>query len=138
VEKTNVNKSSVILIGEDDIDDQEILTEIFRDFHQSFELHFVNSGKKLISYLLDMSDNESPCLILLDYNMPELNGEEILKRINADKRFTDIPKIVWSTSNAANYRERCINAGAMEYLVKPSTIQSLKDTLLHILSFCGL
>ena len=137
MEKTNVSKSSVILIGEDDIDDQEILTEIFREFNKSFELHFINSGRKLISYLMEAA-HDAPCLILLDYNMPELNGEEILKRINADKRFENIPKIVWSTSNAANYKERCINAGAMEYLVKPSTIQSLKDTLLHIVSFCGL
>jgi CheY-like chemotaxis protein len=133
-----VSKSSVILIGEDDIDDQEILTEIFKEFHQSFELQFIGSGKKLISYLMNMEQDGLPCLILLDYNMPELNGEEILKRINEDKRFASIPKIVWSTSNSANYRERCIKAGAMEYLVKPSTIQSLKDTLRHILSFCEL
>ena len=127
-----------ILIGEDDIDDQEILLDIFKDFNESIELQFVNNGKQLINYLIEMEKIALPCLILLDYNMPELNGEEILKKINMNERFIDIPKIVWITSNSNNYRERCIDAGAVEYLVKPSTIQSLKDTLLHIISFCGL
>ena len=85
-----------------------------------------------------MEETALPCLILLDYNMPELNGEEILKKINMNDRFINIPKIVWSTSNSNDYRERCIDAGAVEYFVKPSTIQSLKDTLLHIISFCEL
>jgi CheY-like chemotaxis protein len=131
-----MNNHSIILIGEDDIDDQEILIDIFKDFNESFELQFVTNGEQLIRHLDKMED--SPCLILLDYNMPELNGEQILERINMNGRFINVPKIVWSTSNSNNYRERCINAGAVEYFVKPSTIQTLKDTLLHIISFCGL
>jgi len=133
-----VNHSSIILIGEDDIDDQEILLDIFKDFNETIELHFVNNGKQLIKHLNEMEETVLPCLILLDYNMPELNGEEILKKINMNDRFINIPKIVWSTSNSNDYRERCIDAGAVEYFVKPSTIQSLKDTLLHIVSFCEL
>ena len=133
-----MNHSSIILIGEDDIDDQEILLDIFKDFNETIELHFVNNGKQLIKYLNEIGERALPCLILLDYNMPELNGEEILKRININDRFINIPKIVWSTSNSNDYRERCIDAGAVEYFVKPSTIQSLKDTLLHIISFCEL
>lgn len=131
-----MNNPSVILIGEDDIDDQEILIDIFKDFNESFELQFVTNGEQLIKHLGEME--ALPCLVLLDYNMPELNGEQILKRINMNDRFVDIPKIVWSTSNSNNYRERCIDAGALEYFVKPSTIQALKETLLHIISFCGL
>jgi CheY-like chemotaxis protein len=129
-------KPSLILIGEDDMDDQEILTEIFGEINKSFELKFLNSGRQLIKYLDELSQDDLPCLILLDYNMPELNGEEILKRINTNPRFVNIPKVVWSTSNASEYRERCIRAGAITYLVKPSTIQSLKESVSFLLSLC--
>jgi CheY-like chemotaxis protein len=131
-----MNNHSIILIGEDDIDDQEILIDIFKDFDESFDPQFVTNGEQLIRHLGEME--ALPCLILLDYNMPGLNGEQILERINMNDRFINIPKIVWSTSNSNSYRQRCIDAGAVEYLVKPSTIQALKETLLHIFSFCGL
>ncbi|WP_158638391.1 response regulator [Panacibacter ginsenosidivorans] len=133
-----MNAPSKILIGEDDIDDQEILSDIIKDLNKPVELHFADTGMKLIHTLSEMAGANLPCLILLDYNMPELTGEEILKRINSNRHFANIPKVVWSTSGAVNYKERCINAGALDYLVKPTTIQSLKDMLIYILSICSL
>ena len=126
-----------ILLGEDDIDDQEILEEVFSRIDPSLRLQFINNGKKLVSHLEEVKDEQLPCLIILDYNMPELNGAEILRNLNNNKRVKHVPKIIWSTSNAPAYRDICMELGARDYLVKPSKINALVDMAKRMLSYCG-
>ena len=113
--------SKLILLGEDDIDDQEFLEEVFSSIDNSYCLKSVNNGKKLITHWESLEDELLPYLIILDYNLPELNGAEILKILNAHKRYQSIPKIIWSTSNSKIYKSACIKLGASDYLVKPSS-----------------
>ncbi len=127
--------SKFILLGEDDIDDQEILEEIFSTEDTSLNLQFFNNGQKVISHLEDAADN-LPCLIVLDFNMPELNGAEILKKLSGNDRFNSIPKIVWSTSDSPVYKAMCLELGACDYLVKPSSINALRDIVKQMLSYC--
>ena len=135
-ENTIINPSSkFILLGEDDIDDQEILEEIFSTIDTSCNLQFFNNGRKVISHLENADDN-LPCLIVLDFNMPELNGAEILKILSRDQRLKPIPKIIWSTSNAPVYKAMCLELGAIDYLVKPSKINELENMVKHMLSYC--
>lgn len=124
-----------ILLGEDDIDDQEILQQIFFELDASLELQFFNNGRKVISYLKNSFDH-LPCLIILDFNMPDLNGAEILKILSNDERLTKIPKIIWSTSNAPVYKISCLEYGANDYLTKPSKIDELENMIKYMLSFC--
>lgn len=125
-----------ILLGEDDIDDQEILEEIFSTVDPSCQLLFINNGKKVLTHLEDINDENLPCLIVLDYNMPELNGAEILKNLHNNHRVAKVPKIIWSTSNAPAYKSMCLELGACDYLVKPSKINMLEDMIKHMLSYC--
>jgi CheY-like chemotaxis protein len=127
--------SKFILLGEDDIDDQEILQEVFSEADSSLELHFFNNGRKVVSHLENSADH-LPCLIILDYNMPELNGAEILKILSYDNRLISIPKIIWSTSDAPVYKDICLKYGASDYLVKPSKIEGLENMVKYMLSFC--
>lgn len=125
-----------ILLGEDDIDDQEILEEVFFSIDPSCRLHFINNGKKVVSHLEEIHDEHVPCLIILDYNMPELNGAEILKSLHDNHRVGKVPKIIWSTSNAPAYKNKYLELGARDYLVKPSKINMLEDMVKHMLSYC--
>jgi len=125
-----------ILSGEDDIDDQELLEEIFISLDEKFKLIHIDNGKKIIEYLDRLVDDALPCLVILDYNMPGLNGSEILKMLGNNKRYADIPKIVWSTSGSPAYKTSCLELGASDYLVKPSDMKSLKETVKYMLSFC--
>jgi CheY-like chemotaxis protein len=59
-----------------------------------------------------------------------------LQRLNKEDRYTDIPKIVWSTSDSHLYRETCLNSGAKAYLVKPSSIGGLKELAKEMLQYC--
>lgn len=127
--------SKFILLGEDDIDDQEILQEVFFEADPSLELQFFNNGRKVISHL-ECSGNHLPCLIILDYNMPELTGAEILKILSHNKRLASIPKIIWSTSDAPVYKSICLKYGATDYLVKPSKIDALENMVKYMLSLC--
>ena len=125
-----------ILFGEDDIDDEDLLKEIIGGIDESFYLLFVNNGRKLLEMLSEMPDNHLPCLIVLDYNMPELNGAEILREIKKDGRYTQIPKVIWSTSNSETFKRSCLEAGANEYLIKPSNVSDLVSAARHMLSLC--
>jgi len=126
-----------ILLGEDDIDDQEILQEVFTSIDPNFKLKFINNGKKLVDYVQELDHGRMPCLIVLDYNMPELNGAEILKVLQHITSIQNVPKIIWSTSGADIYKTTCLALGANDYLIKPSKISGLETIVRHMLSFCS-
>ncbi|MGN6532924.1 MAG: response regulator, partial [Ginsengibacter sp.] len=84
--KENNDAAKLILIGEDDIDDQEILEEIFLSLDPLLNLTFVNDGEKIVSFLENANGQNLPGLIILDYNMPHLNGAEILKSIQQNEK----------------------------------------------------
>lgn len=128
--------SKSILLGEDDIDDEEFLKEIFSSVDNSFSLIFIRDGKRVIDYLDGLPDDQLPCLIILDYNMPALNGAEILWEIKTRPKYADIPKIIWSTSPSDMYRKKCMEAGADDYVIKPSSVNELLEIVRYIITFC--
>ena len=128
--------SKFILLGEDDIDDQEILKDVFSSIDKSFILLFVNTGKEVLSALDKLGDDHLPCLIVLDYNMPGLNGAEILREINEHNRYNEIPKVVWSTSGADKFKKTCLELGAVDYVIKPSNIRDLEEVVKYMVSLC--
>jgi len=73
--------TKLILIGEDDLDDQELLKEIILSIDGSYSLEFASNGPQLLAYLNKNAVGHLPCLIVLDYNMPGSNGAEILKEL---------------------------------------------------------
>ena len=127
-----------ILIGEDDRDDQELLREVFADIDRNFDLRFVNNGLEVLAALEEMAREELPCLIILDYNMPGMNGADILNELGPNTRYSDIPKIVWSTSGADKYQKICRDRGAIDYVIKPSNIKELEKIARYMLSVCGI
>ena len=124
-----------ILLAEDDLDDQELLTEAFHQIDPAIQLQSFSTGKKFIHYLDGLADSEIPDLIILDYNIPEINGAEILEHLKENKRYHPIVKIVWSTSNSAMYENSCVSLGAKAYLVKPSNISALNDLAKKMLTY---
>lgn len=125
-----------IVCGEDDKDDEDLLKEIFIDADECFELLFVNNGRKLIETLALLPADALPCLLVLDYNMPGLNGAEILRELKEDARYDKIPKIIWSTSGAEMYKQICLNLGAVDYVIKPSNVKDLLDIVRYMISYC--
>lgn len=126
---------TTILLAEDDIDDQELLTDAFSEIDPSVNLIAFSTGKKFLSYLRNLADTDIPAMIILDYNIPEINGAEILKILEENSRYNTVVKLVWSTSNSPMYENSCLALGAKAYLVKPSNITALTELAKKILSF---
>ena len=124
--KLNGNQgSSFIFLAEDDIDDQELLIEAFSQIDNGIAITTVNNGKKALAFLENLPKDQVPCLIILDYNLPEVSGAEILKRLNEFDQYNHVTKVVWSTSNSPVYENICMDLGAKAYLVKPNDISGI-------------
>lgn len=104
----NAENSLTILLAEDDVDDSELIVDAFTIVDTKLNLYTVPDGSSALNYLNKLSKENLPCLIVLDYNMPDLNWAEVLKHICADERYTRIPKVMLSTSNASNYITECL------------------------------
>ena len=128
--------SKFILLGEDDADDQEMLKEVFTSIDISFVLFFVNNGKEILSALDKLKDDQMPCLIVLDYNMPGLNGADILQELGTNERYKNIPKVVWSTAESEKFKKICLELGASDYVIKPNNVIGLEEVARYMLSLC--
>ena len=128
--------SKFILLGEDDADDQEMLKEVFTSIDTAFILFFVNKGSEILSALSKLKDDQMPCLIILDYNMPGLNGADILREMRTNERYKNIPKVVWSTSGSEKFRSLCLELGALDYVIKPTSVADLEKIARYMLSLC--
>lgn len=132
-----MQKSTRILIADDDLEDLELIEEAFLNASPAVKLFKFTNGKSAIEYLDTIQDRELPCLMVLDYNMPEINGSEMLSYMKNQDRYNDIPKVVLSTSNAPRHIHECKSHGATDYLVKPDNLKDLNLLAERLLTFCA-
>ena len=118
-------KQKIILFADDDLDDQELLKEAFLKIDDQLIIHTETTGKDALIFLEQCSDQDLPGLIILDYNIPDMNGAEIFELINSNIRYRNIVKVVWSTSNSPLYRQICKDAGIDHYFEKPQRYQEI-------------
>jgi len=112
-----------ILYADDDSDDQLFLNESLHSSGLSAEMICVNNGEEAISYLEHTPPTQLPALIILDLNMPKLNGRETLHYLKARPKLADIPVIILTTSDNAAERNKCKQGGADCYITKPQNIK---------------
>jgi len=118
-----------ILLADDDPEDRAIIAETFGEMKLSHVIHFVDSGEHIIKYLVGIYERYTlPSLVVLDLNMPGMNGTETLKMLKNDSRFRDIPVIIFSTSVNAIEMQECLKTGAAAYVVKPVTYKECLET----------
>ena len=129
-------KKLTILVADDDEEDLELIEDAILSLEPGAALHKLNNGVAVMNYLKQKTDDELPCLIILDYNMPELNGSQVLSEICKHVRYEAIPKIILSTSSAPIHIHECITNGATEYFVKPNNIHDLNSLARKMLALC--
>ena len=125
-----------ILIADDDAEDLELLEESLKNVDATAELSTVRNGKAVLEFL-DATENRLPCLIILDYSMPELNGLEVLRIVCNDSRFQNIPIVIFSTSNSPTHIRECKSNGAIEYFVKPQTMGDFEVIAAKMIALCN-
>ena len=126
-----------ILLVDDDPEDRSILQDAMETLEEKDVLLTANNGEEAWTALEDnFNANVFPCLIVLDLNMPKLNGVQTLERISDDVRFRTIPVIIYSTSINPLEKERCLALGAYSYITKPISFQECLETAKLFLQFC--
>ncbi len=116
------SQQSQIIFVDDDEEDHLIMLEYFRESGKGDCIKFIKNGQEALNYLNDISDDTRlPCLIVLDLNMPILNGTQTLALLKGNPRYRKIPVLIFSTSENENEKRKCLSLGAREYIVKPTT-----------------
>jgi len=116
-----IDKGQIIFV-DDDEEDHLIMLEYFKDLGKEKQVVFTRNGQEALNYLDSIpKDDPLPRLIILDLNMPILNGTQTLFQLKRNKRFKNIPVKIFSTSENDNEKRKCISLGADEYIVKPTT-----------------
>lgn len=118
----------MILIAEDDADDRFLLKKAFEETGFTEQVDYVENGKQLIEYLHQSRlthQQRYPKLILLDLNMPQKDGRQVLKEIKEDAEFKKIPVVVFTTSRNELIINQCYELGANTYIIKPISFEAL-------------
>jgi CheY-like chemotaxis protein len=124
-----------ILMADDDEEDRMLTRKAFELNRVNNELRFVEDGEDLLDYLYQRGKYEGgtsaprPGLILLDLNMPRLDGREALAIIKRDPGLRRIPVVVMTTSEADQDIARSYDLGANSYVTKPVTFESLAQVI---------
>lgn len=127
----------IILFVDDDPDDLEMLRCILEENRDSYRIETAENGEEALKKLERLRQaKQSPCLIVLDMNMPRLDGKETLKKIRANDQYKYIPIIIFSTASRENVDDFYSEHGA-EYLSKPMDYKMLYQLVDQFTSTCN-
>lgn len=122
----------IVLYADDDVEDVEIFNEIVNMINPSIQLIHAPTGEKALKILEDAT--LLPDYIFIDINMPGMNGKSCLAQIKSDKRFFNVPTIIYTTSGDISEVETLMSLGAINYIIKPNTIREAIDGLAQVLA----
>ena len=108
----------LILLVEDDVVDVMTIQRAFKEINITNPVHVSGNGLEALDYLRN-PQHPRPGIILLDLNMPKMNGIEFLQVVKKDNTFKSIPVVVLTTSKAEQDKVESFNLGVAGYMIKP-------------------
>jgi CheY-like chemotaxis protein len=120
----NTSKT-IVLVADDDDDDRMFTKEAFDENFVQHEMYFVKDGVELLDYLkrrnqfADPAISPRPSIILLDLNMPKMDGKEALKEIKTDPQLRSIPIVMLTTSRSEQDIVKTYDLGVNCFITKP-------------------
>lgn len=131
----NMAELKYLAYVDDDEDDRELLSELFKAF-SDYKLHTYANGYDLLDWLESSNDKDFPCLIILDINMPRLNGIDLLSLLKSHSSFCNIPVVLFSTG-LIPYNKTKVLELKTDVISKPASISGYHQTCKALLSYCG-
>jgi CheY-like chemotaxis protein len=126
----------IVLHIDDDEDDRMLLEEALQKLDPRIKVQQVDNGSTALSLLKQSKEvGNLPCLIILDINMPGMNGKEVLKEIKKDQELASLPLILFSTSSEFTYSE-FVKTENVEFITKPLNSSELFDSARKMLQHC--
>jgi CheY-like chemotaxis protein len=105
-------KITNVVLVEDDEDDAELFAEFYRGRKDIILLSVVANGLELVTYLENIrADGDLPQLIVIDQNMPKMNGKQTLAFLKSSQRYSKIPAVIYSTYTDSNLVSECTTLG---------------------------
>ena len=96
----SLTPKNIVFYADDDLDDLELVKDAFAQYASDVEVLTATDGSKALSYLSNLKNQDTiPCLIILDVNMPIIDGKEALLRLREMEPFRDVPIVLFTTSS---------------------------------------
>jgi CheY-like chemotaxis protein len=133
-----MEKNIDILLVEDSETDAELTLEALQRGKLENAVHHVRDGEEAMRYLrgeAEYSEASLPGLILLDLNMPKLDGREVLRRVREDERLKEIPIVIFTTADDDRDVLESEGLVANSYMVKPVDLNSFLSAIKQIDNF---
>ena len=134
-------KRAVVLLAEDDPGDQELTRRALQEDVLRTTLHVVSDGEETMDFLLRRGDYDNPAaaprpdLLLLDLNMPKLDGRQVLQQIRGDEGLRSLPVVVLTTSKQEEDIIRSYELGCNSFITKPVGIEAFMRTVRELGSY---
>lgn len=130
-----------IVVADDDLDDQELIHQAFKDSKANFSIVKVFDGVQLLDYLLKrwrfrQNTDLPPDLILLDLNMPLMDGFQVLTVLKETPSLSKIPVFVVTTSKSEADKQRAMASGATGFYHKGGSSKQIKDIVRQVCLEC--
>ena len=132
-----MSDKKLILIAEDDPDDRFMINEAFQENDIRDEVMFFDNGEELHKYLVkpdEETGRKEPSLIMLDLNMPRMDGKTVLKKIRNCSTLNHVPVVILTTSKSLEDKKNIIRLGGADFYTKPSSFKELVNITAAILN----
>ena len=125
-----------ILYADDDPDDHVLFAELIGHLPIDVKPHMFENGLHLLQHLDILPKSyPDPAVVVLDMNMPVMNGVSTLETIRRDKRFRNTPVVMFTTSTSPSDRRKCIQLGANAFFSKPIHEDDFKNVAEQLMNF---
>jgi CheY-like chemotaxis protein len=128
---------NIVFYADDDLDDLELVKDAFTQYSENVEVITATDGSKALSYLSNLNHNDTlPCLIVLDINMPVINGKEVLMRVKEMDHLQSVPVVLFTTSSQPvdkSFAKR-YNAG---FITKPIDVKQMAFIADQFIEHCS-
>jgi CheY-like chemotaxis protein len=125
-----VTNKPILLVEDDQVDTMTVIRAL-KEIHVTNRLVHVENGEEAVSYLRD-PESEKQCIILLDLNMPIMNGIEFLQVVKRDDHLKRIPVVVLTTSEEQQDKVNSFNMGVAGYMAKPVDYRQFVEVMRSI------
>ena len=130
-------EEKTMLYVDDDADDQELLCVVMQKVAPELKVMLANNGLEALELLNEIKETKSlPCLIVLDLNMPYLNGIQTFECIKADPQLSSIPLVVFSSGDNPSDKSLFSKEG-IAYFTKPVEFSAMEGIVSHMANICS-
>lgn len=129
--------TSTILCVDDDEDDLFFIREVIKSQGHSFHIEEASNGFDALNYLQKcISTSEFPCLIIMDMNMPRMDGKQAIAKIKENEDLAQIPVVVFTTSSNTAHKKYFESQG-IRFITKPFDYKVFTEEIINLLAFCA-